>query len=207
MEATKMTPVQVLRRVAVHAAMAGLICLGLKGLVVIDAKTFFGPTLYWACAFLVGGVSAFWMHLVNDARNLEAFMEIFEMDRDKYKIKRYQYTLFKLGHGWASGQGDSPSEFHLDAYDMIALQLKYLANIFGFVLVTVSLNVLPGLVIFSIILAAAIVTIRQADLRPSNRPSNVRRYLVRKSLDFFSYAGGMFAAAMILYTVTQAGSQ
>lgn len=207
MDATKMTTAQVLRRIAVHAAMAGLMCLGLKGLVVVDTKTFFGPTLYWACAFLVGGVSALWMHLINDARNLEAFMEIFEMDRDKYKIKRYQYTLFKLGHGWVSGQGDSSSEFHLDAYGMIALQLKYVANIFGFVLVTVSLNILPGLVIFSIILAAAIVTIRQADLRPSKRPTRVRRYLVRKLLDFFSYAGGMFGAAMILYSVTQAGLQ
>lgn len=207
METTKMTTAQILRRIAVHAAMVGLICLGLKGLVVIDAKTFFGPTLYWACALLVGGVSAFWMHLINDARNLETFMEIFEMDRDKYKIKRYEYTLYKLGHGWLSGTGDSPNRFNLDTYGMLALQLKYLSNIFGFVLVTVSLNILPGVVIFSIILAAAILTIRQADLRPSNRPMNVRRYLVRKLLDFFSYAGGMFAAAMILYTVAQAGSQ
>ena len=207
MDATKMTTAQVLRRIVVHATMAGLICVGLKGLVVVDTRTFFGPTLYWACAFLVGGVSALWMHLINDARNLEAFMEIFEMDRDKYKIKRYEYMLFKLGHGWVSGTRDSPDRFHLEVYDLIALELKYLSNIFGFVLVTVSLNILPGLVIFSIILAAAIVTIRQADLRPSKRPSRVRPYLVRKLLDFFSYAGGMFGAAMILYTVTQAGSQ
>lgn len=207
METTKMTTAQILRRIAVHALMAGLICLGLKGLVVVDAKTFFGPTLYWACALLVGGVSAFWMHLINDARNLETFMEILEMDRDKYKIKRYEYMLYKLGYGWISSTKVPFDTFHLDAYYMLGLQLKFLSNIFGFVLVTVSLNILPGLVIFSIIPAATILTIRQVDLSPSKRPGNVRRYLVRKLLDFFSYAGGMFAAAMILYTVTQAGSQ
>ena len=206
MDVKKTTAARVLRRVAAHAAMAGLICLGLKGLVVIDTETFFGPTLYWACAFLVGGISAFWLHLINDTRNLEAFMEVFEMDREKHKIKRYEYTLYKLGHGRVSGK-DAYDEFYLDFYDLIALELKYVSNIFGFVLVTVSLNILPGLVIFAIILAAAIVTIRQADLRPSRRPIKVQRYLVRKLLDFFSYAGGMFGAAMILYTVTQAGSQ
>lgn len=201
-----MTTAQVLRHIAVHAAMAGVVCVGLKGLVVVDTKTLFGPTLYWAFIFLVGGVSVFWLHLINDVRNLKAFMEIFEMDRDKYKIKRYEYMLHKLAFGGVSGKGDTFFEFDLYTNKVVYIAMRGISYLIGFVLITMSFNILPGLAIFSIILAAMIVTIRQATQDLLRRGSAIR-VVIDKLPDFLSYAGGMFAAAMIVYTVTHAASQ
>ena len=77
MDARKMAIAKALRRAAVHAAIASLICLCLKGLVLVNTEALFGQTLFWALVWIIGRVALYWMHLMNNVQNFEMLMEIF----------------------------------------------------------------------------------------------------------------------------------
>lgn len=202
-----MITAQVLGGLAVHTAITGLISLCLMGLVLVDTEALFGQTLFWALVLIIGKISQLWIHLVNDVRHLERFIENFKIDKGSYKIKMQEYIFHVLETGNISGNSDDWKRSYLDKYNLTIFALRYASCVFGFILITVSFNVLPGLAIFSIVLAAMIVTIRQVNLDRHNRIIEWERYIRNRFLDFFSYAGGMFAAAMIVYAVTHAASQ
>ena len=210
MDARRMAIAKALRRAAVHAAIAGLICLCLKGLVLVNTEALLGQTLFWALVWIIGRVALYWMHLMNNVQNFEMLMEIFEANRGNYMTRAGEYLHALLDHGSITEYKDEITKFGplpLDTYNLILSVATHVSHFLGFILITASFNVLPELAILCIILAAMIVTIRQANIKENESPTNWNLYFKNRFLAFFSYAGGMFAASMIVYSVTHAASQ
>lgn len=210
MDPSKMTIAKALRRAAVHVAMAALIGLCLKGLVLVNTEGLLGQTLLWALVWIIGRVALFWIHLMNHASNLERLMEIFETNRRNYMTRIHEYLYVVLDPGSTIEHRDDRGPFGplpRNTYKLILSAATQVSHFLGFILVTASFNVLPELAIFCIILAAMIVTIRQTSIKEHESPTSWNLYFKNRFLDFFSYAGGMFAAAMIVYAVTHAASQ
>lgn len=209
MEGTYKTTSQVLRRVAVHTAIIGLICLCLKGLVLVDTESLFGQTLLWTLVWIIGRVVLYWMHLINETQNLERLMKIFEMNRGTYMTRTFKYLEYMSNDGSINVLKIDREAFGaapLRTFNLVFSAATHVSHFLGFILITASFSVLPELIIFCIVLAATIVTIRQTRPKKNEHPISWWFYFKYRFLDFFSYAGGMFAAAMILYSITVAAS-
>ena len=210
MDARRMAIAKASRRAAVHAAIAGLICLCLKGLVLVSTEALLGQTLFWALVWTIGRVALYWMRLMNDVQNFEMLMEIFEANRGNYMTRAGEYLYSLLDPGCITEYKDEIRKFYplpRDTYNLILSLATHVSHFLGFILITASFNVLSELAVFCIILAAMIVTIRQANIKENESPTSWNLYFKSRFLDFFSYAGGMFAAAMIVYAVTHSASQ